>query len=62
MTKGVTLLVRDNQELLRRILSAFAEEVQRCKDWFYELEVDGQRFFAVDNGEEGYTLMLPEEY
>lgn len=62
MTRGVAELAKDHPGLLDRLAQAFAEESAKSEDWFYELEVDGQRFFAADNGERGYTVMLPEEY
>ena len=31
-------------------------------DWFYEIKVYDKKFFVVDNGENGYTAMLPREY
>ena len=37
-------------------------EQDKTGDWFYSGEVNGKKFFLADNGEVGYTLMLPEEY
>ena len=31
-------------------------------DWFYSVEINGKKYFVADNGEFGYTAMLPEEY
>lgn len=31
-------------------------------DWFYSVELKGKKYFIADNGEFGYTAMLPEEY
>ena len=31
-------------------------------DWFYNVEYDGQMFFIADNGEFGYTAMMPDDY
>lgn len=31
-------------------------------DHFYSIEMDGQKFFVAENGEFGYTAMLPSEY
>ena len=46
------------------VAEAFHELVDKDKtgDWFYSGEVNGKKFFLADNGEMGYTLMLPEEY
>jgi len=62
ITIGVSELVDRTPDLLDKLLRAFAEEVHRVDDWFYEIEVDGHRFFVAGNGEDGYTAMLPEEY
>ena len=62
ITIGVKDLAERTPGLLEKVLRAFAREVHRVDDWFYTIEVDGYRFFAADNGEDGYTLMLPEEY
>ena len=62
VTIGVSELVKKTPDFLEKLLSAFAEEAHRVDDWFYEIEVDGHRFFVADNGEDGYTAMLPEEY
>jgi hypothetical protein len=48
--------------MLDKLLRAFSKEVHSREDWFYQIEVGGQRFFVADNGEDGYTAMLPEEY
>ncbi len=62
ITIGVSELVKKTPDLLDKLLRAFSEKAHQMDDWFYEIEVDGQRSFAADNGEDGYTLMLPEEY
>ena len=31
-------------------------------DWFYKIEVDGKDYFVTDNGQFGFTAMLPSEY
>lgn len=33
-----------------------------ANDWFYDVDYKGQKYFLVDNGEFGYTAMLPDEY
>lgn len=62
ITVGVKGLVDKTPGLLEKALRVFFREVHRVDDWIYVIEVDGYRFFAADNGEDGYTLMLPEEY
>ena len=62
ITIGVSELVNRTPGLLEKLLRAFAEEAHQVDDWLYEIEVDGHRFFVADNGEDGYTAMLPEEY
>lgn len=31
-------------------------------DWFYEVIIEGNKYFIAENGSGGFTLMLPEEY
>lgn len=62
VTPRVQELAKQDDTLIGKILAAFAEEAHGRVDWFYVLDVDQYRFFAVDNGEDGYTVMLPEEY
>lgn len=62
MTRGVALLVEDNPTLLDKIMEEFQKAASKKDDWFYSISVEGQQFFVCDNGEDGYTVMLPEEY
>lgn len=62
LTCGVKDIAVRSPGFLDRMNQAFANEAHRMKDWFYQLEVDGYNLFAVDNGEDGYTVMLPDEY
>ena len=62
ITAGVQALAMEQPEMLDKLLRAFSKEVHSHQDWFYQIEVDGKRFFVADNGEDGYTAMLPEEY
>lgn len=62
VTSGVQFLCEEDGELVGLINRAFAEEVKNRNDYFYELTVKNMRFWAVDNGEVGYTVMLPSEY
>lgn len=49
-------------ELRERIETAFNAVARRKDDWFYKVDVDGKDYFVADNGEFGYTAMLPGEY
>jgi hypothetical protein len=62
ITSGVQALAKEQPEMLDKLLRAFSKEVHSREDWFYQIEVDGKRFFVADNGKDGYTAMLPEEY
>ena len=35
---------------------------QKKDDWFYEINIDGKRYFIVENGSNYFTLMKPEDY
>ncbi len=62
MTRGVALLVEENPTLLDQIMEEFGKAASKVDDWFYSFSIQGQQFFVCDNGEDGYTVMLPEEY
>ena len=51
-----------SSEVRERIEVAFNDMAKDHEDWFYKVEVDGRDYFIADNGEFGYTAMLPEEY
>ena len=55
-------LVAESSELRQKIEIAFNAMTKEKDDWFYKVEVDGKNYFVADNGEFGYTAMLPEEY
>jgi hypothetical protein len=40
----------------------FNRLAKETEDWFYSVTVNGKKYFVADNGEFGYTAMLPEEY
>ena len=55
-------LAAESSELRQKIEIAFNAMAKAKEDWFYKIEVDGKEFFVADNGEFGYTAMLPSEY
>lgn len=58
-TMGMMELSSDMRE---RVEKEFYKASAKVDDYFYAIEVDGQKFFVVDNGEMGYTAMIPNEY
>ena len=46
----------DVREFLERWLAS-----TMIDDWFYAVEYKGKKYFIADNGEFGYTAMLPDE-
>jgi hypothetical protein len=58
-TSGLAL---ETSELRQKIEIAFNAMAKEKDDWFYKVEVDGKDYFVADNGEFGFTAMLPEEY
>lgn len=48
--------------IIEKLRAAFQEEAAKRDDWFYEVRVGQIRFFVCDNGEDGFTAMLPSEY
>jgi len=55
-------LMSESSELREKIELAFNAAAKVTDDWFYKVEVDGREYFVADNGEFGYTAMLPSEY
>jgi hypothetical protein len=49
-------------ELREQVEIAFNALAKEKDDWFYSVEINGKKYFVADNGEFGYTAMLPEEY
>lgn len=59
-TIGTMQLSSETREAIER---GFAEAVKKNpSDWFYKVTIDGRDYFVADNGEFGYTAMLPDEY
>lgn len=57
-TPGFTALDFDTQF---NVVRAFMNAPKG--DWFYCIVLEnGQKIFVAENGESGYTAMLPEEY
>lgn len=55
-------LAMESSELREKIEIAFNTMAKNKEDWFYKVEIDGKDYFVADNGEFGYTAMLPSEY
>jgi hypothetical protein len=49
-------------ETREKIEQQFNELAKTKDDWFYKVTVDNKDYFICDNGEFGYTAMLPGEY
>lgn len=48
---------------LGQIAEAFGQAVaDNPDDWFYEVKIDEERYWVVENEQGAYTAMLPEEY
>jgi len=56
-TRGMMYEPSDVREFLERWFAATTVD-----DWFYRVEYQGKTYFIADNGEFGYTAMLPDEY
>jgi hypothetical protein len=39
-----------------------SEQQKEKADWFYSVVIEEKKYFIAQNGSNGYTLMLPEEY
>ena len=56
-TRGMMQEPSDVREFLEQWLASTTVD-----DWFYVVEYKGKKYFIADNGECGYTAMLPDEY
>lgn len=52
----------ESSEVREKLEVAFDTMAKAQDDWFYSVEINGKKYFVADNGEFGYTAMLPEEY
>ncbi len=55
-------MMDESSEVREKVEQAFNKVVKTGDDWFYSFDIDGKKYFVADNGERGYTAMLPEEY
>ncbi len=55
-------MMRESSETREAVEREFNRMSRDLDDWLYVVIVEGREFFVADNGEFGYTAMLPEEY
>lgn len=55
-------MMQESSETREAVEKEFNRLAREKDDWFYAITVDGKKFFVADNGEWGYTAMLPDEY
>ena len=55
-------LAAESSVIREQIETAFNVAVKEKDDWFYRITVSGKDYFVADNGEFGFTAMLPDEY
>ncbi len=55
-------MMRESSETREAVEREFNRLARELDDWFYVVVVEGTEFFVADNGEFGYTAMLPDEY
>lgn len=48
-------------EFVEAVMKEFESQRNEKEDWFYSIEIDGSKYFVVDNSN-GFTLMKPEDY
>ena len=58
-TSGLMLL---SPAIRQEIEKVFNAKSKAKDDWFYKVTINGNDYFVADNGQFGYTVMLPEEY
>ena len=52
----------ESSSLREHIETAFDTAIKEKDDLFYKITIDGKDYFVADNGEFGFTAMLPDEY
>ncbi len=55
-------MMRESSKTRETVEREFNRMARELDDWFYVVVVEGREFFVADNGECGYTAMLPDEY
>jgi hypothetical protein len=55
-------MLQETSETRAAVEKEFERQAKETEDWFYVVNVNGQKFFVVENGELGYTAMRPDEY
>lgn len=55
-------MMQETSETREAVEKEFDRQVKEKDDWFYTVVVNGKKFFVAENGEFGYTAMLPDEY
>lgn len=55
-------MMAETSETREAVEIAFNEAVKDHEDWMYTIEVSGRKFYVAENGEQGFTAMLPSEY
>lgn len=55
-------MMQETSSIREAVEREFDRQAKREDDWFYAITVEGKEFFVVENGEFGYTAMLPDEY
>ena len=58
-TSGLMQLPSETREQIELAFNAMSEEKD---DWFYKISIASKDYFVAENGEFGFTAMLPEEY
>lgn len=56
-TCGMMELAGEDREVIEGVFNKAPKG-----DHFYSINLGERKFFVVENGERGYTAMLPEEY
>lgn len=55
-------MMQEPPEIREAVEAAFRRAVEENEDWMYSVEISGRKFYLVENGELGFTGMLPSEY
>ncbi len=55
-------MMQEGSQVREAVEREFDRQAKLRDDWFYNVVVNGRTFFVAENGEFGYTAMLPDEY
>lgn len=60
--KGKEFSIEEFNRFVSEAARKLSEQQEKKSDWFYSVVIENKKYFIAQNGSNGFTLMLPEEY